>query len=337
MMRFRTLAAVGLLISLAALASAQKRSFIDWKNLHNPVLSYPQWSVKDPAMVYRNGRFFVFFSAFYKDKGQIRSHVVEIRTKDFKHFSEPIFNFDGDEDGWIGMCSPDVQYSNGRYVMTFNSWGEQPGKPDQLFYETSTDLVHWSHRKPLALNLTEIGGQQSIDAALAAADGGYYLAYKEIGEVVMRTHIAFSTRLDGPFAYVGDGIPSVLMTDGKDNGLTHENYEFIRIDRQWYLLTTDYTDDEPVVPPMPHLYTLDSNSHWLKWTRGYRFDIPHEQFNTDHIANATALYDLRKYDSYFYVIYAGRTGGQSYAGRGWNQLGLARSKDLIHWSTPGLE
>jgi hypothetical protein len=97
-------------------------------------LSYPNWSVKDTAMAHRNGRFYVFFSAFYAERGQVRSHVVEVSTADFKHYSEPIFNFDGEQDGWIGMCSPDVRQLYGKYVMTFNSWGDKPGKPNQLFY-----------------------------------------------------------------------------------------------------------------------------------------------------------------------------------------------------------
>ena len=109
-----------------ATAIAQKKLFIDWQSLSNPVLSYPNWSIKDAAMAYRDGTFYVFFSAFYPERGQVRSHVVEVSTRDFKHFSEPIFNFDGEEEGWIGMCSPDVQRLGGKYVMTFNSWGDKP-------------------------------------------------------------------------------------------------------------------------------------------------------------------------------------------------------------------
>jgi hypothetical protein len=91
------------------------------------------------------------------------------------------------------------------------------------------------------------------------------------------------------------------MANGKDNGLIHENYEFMRMNSKWYLLTTDY------VPHTPYLYVLDSKSDWLRWTKGYMLDIPKETFNTDNIANASALYDLRQYDGSYYLIYAGRT------------------------------
>ena len=39
--------------------------------------------------------------------------------------------------------------------------------------------------------------------------------------------IAFATSLDGSFHFVGDGLPSLLMANDKDDGLIHENYEFV--------------------------------------------------------------------------------------------------------------
>jgi hypothetical protein len=309
-------------------AIGQTKPSLDWKILSNPVLSYPDWSIKDSAMAYHDHTYYVFFSAFYPKEGETISHVVEVSTPDFKRFSQPILNFDGKEDGWIGMCSPDVQLLNGQYVMTFNSWGDKPGKPNELFYMTSPDLVHWSKRQTLALNLT--GTNRVIDAALGAADGGYYLIWKEGSpHGKMKPRLAFGKSLEGPFDYVGDGYPSLLMANGKDNGLTHENYEFIHGDGKWYLLTTDYT------PEALYLYTLEPGSRWLKWTRGYRLDTPQESFNTDNRDNAAAIYKARQEDGYYYLIYAGRTEGQAFARRGWNQLGLARSTDLIHWSPAG--
>jgi hypothetical protein len=229
------------------------------------------------------------------------------------------------------MCSPDVQRLHGKYVMTFNSWGDKVGKPNQLFYITSDDLVHWSARHPLALNLTHADvDKRVIDAALAEADGGYYLMFKEQTQgVPKRPRIAFSSSLSGTFQFVEDGLPSLLMTDGKENNMIHENYEFIYTSNEWRLLSTDYP------PQGEYLYTLKPGSRWLQWTEGYQLDIPLQTFNTDNRDNASALYDWRKHDSYYYLLYAGRTENTSYAKRGWNRLALARSKDLIHWSAAG--
>jgi hypothetical protein len=329
-----------LIILFGGSPMAEQAPFIDWNSLRNPVLSYPDWSVKDAAMAHRDGTFYVFFSAFYPVRGQVRSHVVEVSTTDFKHFSDPIFNFDGEEDGWIGMCSPDVQFLYGQYVMTFNSWGDEPGKPNKLFYETSKDLIHWSPRKTLALNLTRLGNQRVIDSSLAAADGGYYLVYKDSTPGIhSRPRMAFSTSLNGPFRYTGnDGVVALLMKDGKDNGYFHENYEFFQTNGKWYMLTTDYLHNSQnhlkYDVQAPYLYALEPGSHWLKWSQGYTFEISGEKFNMESIANAAAVYDWRKYDGYYYLIYAGRNDGQTYARRGWNRLALARSKDLVHWSVP---
>jgi hypothetical protein len=300
--------------------------FIPWKSLHNPVLSYPNWSIKDSAMAYRGGVFYVFFSAFYEDRGQVRSHVVEVSTRDFKTYSQPIFNFDGEEDGWLGMCSPDVQHIGNQYIMTFNSWGDKPGKLNALFYKTSSDLTHWSKAAPLAAELTV--GLRVIDAATAHTPEGYYAIWKE-GQRGMKPRMAFANSLDGPFHFVKSGLPALLMEDSKDDGLIHENYEFLQIDGRWRLLATDYN------PPSPRLYTLEDPSDWLKWGQGYELKIPIESFNTDNIANAAALYDWREYDGFFYLIYAGRTEHATYLRRGWNRIGLARSKDLIHWQAAG--
>lgn len=57
-------------------------------------------------------------------------------------------------------------------------------------------------------------------------------------------------------------------------------------------------------------------SHWLRWIHGYTLEVPHEEFNAGKLADASVLYDWRKYDGYYYLIYAGRTEDQSYAGRG---------------------
>jgi hypothetical protein len=89
MQRSKLVLALMLVVSFGKPVTAQKKHFIDWNGLKNPVLSYPNWSVKDTAMVYRNGTFYIFFSSFYPDRGQVRSHVVEVSTPDFKHYPEP--------------------------------------------------------------------------------------------------------------------------------------------------------------------------------------------------------------------------------------------------------
>jgi hypothetical protein len=309
-------------------AVAADKHFIDWQHLTNPVLQYPNWSIKDAAMAFRNGTFYVFFSAFYDDRGRVRSHVVEVSTRDFETYSDPIFNIDGREDGWIGLCSPDVQQIGGTYYMTFNSWGDMPDKPNQLFYESSPDLVHWSDRKSLAPNLTSAGGV--IDAAVAGADGGFYLTWRGEGHGPIVPYVAFAKSMDGPWALDGSGIAAVKMPDGKDNGSNHENFEFLKINGTWRLLTSDY-------PPghQEYLYTQEHAHNWLEWSRGQRLDVAKADYNSFIPCDAAAIYDWRAHDGYFYLLCAGRAEATTYLGRGYNRLALHRSKDLVHWLPAG--
>jgi hypothetical protein len=328
-MKSKLIAALFVMFFSVGAWSAQK-PFIDWANLRNPVLSYPQWSIKDSAMAYRDGVFYVFFSAFYEEHGRVRSHVAEVSTPDFKTYSQPILDFDGEEAGWIGMCSPDVQRLGETYVLAFNSWGDDPERPDQLFYMTSKDLQHWSPRQPLGADLT--AGHGVIDASVAPAGGGLYLIWKEgRPPQQMRTRLAEAKSLSGPWHFVGSGYPALKMASGQENGLTHENFEFLWIDGKLHLLSSDYPHGHH-----EYLYTLLDPSQTLDWGEGFELNIPAESFNQMAPCDAAAIYDGRKQDGYFYLIYAGRNDATTYLHRGWNRLALARSKDLVHWVPAGV-
>lgn len=316
------------LMALVSVCAAQKRPFIDWSALRNPVLAYPNWSIKDAAMAYHQGKFYVFFSAFYADHGRVRSHVVEVETQDFRHYSKPILDFDGEESGWIGMCSPDVRRAGAVYALSFNSWGDKPGKPDQLFYMTSPDLIHWSARHPLAPNLT--AGQRVIDAALAPVGRGFYLIWKQNTPRRPRPRIAFAKSLQGPWSFVGSGFAALTMASGKENGMIHENFTFMRAGGRWRLLSADYSPGRQEV-----LYTQLHPNDWLHWGDGLAIHVELESFNRLVRADAAAVYNWQNHDGYYYLIYAGRNDAKTYLRRGWNRLGLERSKDLIHWFPAG--
>jgi hypothetical protein len=318
--------------ALAAPAGAGSKSFLNWKDLRNPVLSYPHWSIKDCAMAWRDGTFYVFFSAFYLDHGRVRSHVVEVSTKNFKIYSNPIFNFDGEKAGWVGMCSPDVQKLGNSWELSFNSWGDDPKRPDQPFYMTSRDLVHWSRRHRLATNLT--AGRRVIDLSVTRTGQGYYAVWRQGREGnARRIHPRFAAarKLSGPWHFVGSGYVELRMADGKENGMIHENYEFLRIGGVLHMLSNDYLGNAGG----EYLYTLLNPAQPLLWGKGFELAIPDQSFNRMVRCTAAALYDWRKRDGYFYFLYAGRNEERTYLHRGWNRLGLARSKDLIHWIPAG--
>lgn len=306
--------------------------FIDWETLQNPVYDQQQvtgdfWSTKDACMIYKDGAFYLFFSAFFEADGRVRSHVVGVRTDDFKTFSEPMFLWDGRDDGWIGMCSPEIHKHEGIYYLTYNSWGDKDGRPNQLFYATSTDLEMWDKHKPLARSATvdENGNPvRAIDAALAFHNGRVYLSWKE---------------RQTPMFAVADRIDAAEWTRlGSPDPGWYENAKFLMIDGHWHMLATA-RGPEPKRDHLPNLTRLrgtgDEDSDWLDWEPFRTLEIPYEGFNTDNRANAAFLADWRDHDGYFYLLYAGRTQGQTHAGRGDNRLGLARSTDLMEWVVPG--
>ncbi len=318
-------------------AKKQTAEFINWQDLENPFYVYEGASTKDACMIYKedNDTFYIFFSAFYYERGKERSHVVGIKTKDFKNFSEPMFIWDGHEKGWTGMCSPNITKIKDKYVLTYNSWGhEHPnGEHNQLFYAVSDDLENWDHNNPIAKNLTR--GKSLIDVAVTYKDGKYYLVWQDYivnGEKIKKNRMAVGKSLDGDFRYIGAGYINLFMENGRDNGMRHENFEFIKIDDKWHFLSTDYSPHEP------YLYKMEDSGQkeddWLIWKDGFKINVPQQSFNTKHRANAAFLADWRKYDGYFYLIYAGNTHSHTHAGRGDNKLGLARSKDLKNWQVP---
>ncbi len=308
-------------------SSRQATPFLPWNDLQNPVLGYPDWSIKDSSCAYHDGVFHLFFSAFYQNAGEIRSHVVQVTTPDFKTFSEPLMNISGLAEGWIGMCSPNVTRVGDTWYLCFNSWGDKKDKPNQLFYMESNDLKNWSPRKPLAANLT--AGKRAIDAAIAFANNKYYLVWKDDKH---QARLASAPAMDAPFNFVGDGYPQFLMAaGGKDNGLIHENYQFMNIDGQWHVLSTDYR------PHALYLYKLTgtgtTDEDWLKWEQGNKLEIASQAFNTAMNSNAACMADWRQHDGWFYLFYAGTTENESFKKRGNNKLGLARSKDLVNWQS----
>lgn len=301
---------------------------MDWENMDNPVYFHEGWSTKDACMTYRDGTFYVFFSAFFFDEGRERSHVSAVKTKDFQTFSEPLFIWDGMDDGWIGMCSPNITRVDDTYYLTYNSWGDDHpnGSPNQLFYAESKDLENWDKHKPLATNVTvdEDGGpRRAIDAAVTYDRGKYYLVWK----AVQTPQIAWSNCMGA------DG----WTTLGRPIGSWFENGEFLKIDGRWHMLVT--ANPPGTKAHLPHLVPMINDgskvAHWLGWGQMQLLDIPQEEFNTNRRANASFLADWREHDGYFYLLYAGRTESESHLGRGDNKLGLARSKDLKNWTVPG--
>ncbi len=197
-----------------------KTPFIDWKSLKNPVYKHWRWSIKDACVIHHNNTFFLFFSAFYFDRGRTRSHVVGVKTCDWAQFSKPIFNIDGRDAGWSGMCSPNVSKIGNEFYLTFNSWGKvhPNGKPDMLFYIKSENLKQWTNYKPVAENL--LLDFKGIDIALSHYNQKYYVAFTNLRKMF----VAVGADIDGFFEFIGDGIAHFKLAGGEESQKHHENF-----------------------------------------------------------------------------------------------------------------
>ena len=76
-------------------AIGQTKPSLDWNSLSNPVLAYPEWSIKDSAMAYRDHTYYVFFSAFYPKEGETISTVLAVFARVDPRLRESI-TFDND-------------------------------------------------------------------------------------------------------------------------------------------------------------------------------------------------------------------------------------------------
>lgn len=313
------------------------RPRVDWTRLRNPILSAPRAAEKDEAIVWYRGRWHMIFSYVRYDRtgpGGVRWDVATATSVDLVHWSAP--------DPWppqrgtLGVASPDVvRAPDGLFVVTYQSDpGQRGGVQDRLYYRTSSDLLHWSVPHPLAQNLAPAPGDRMIDGALAFAGGGAILGFKWGASNKQAFEIAWSPHgsLAGPWRLVGRPDISVY-------GNTVENYEFVGVAGHWDLVATSNLLDQPWI------FTLAGDparpSGWLQWTGGRELEVPagawdsapglssvtHEQANSAFLCVDPA-------DATYYLLYAGSRELTAFDGWGHAAIGIASSRDMVHWRTP---
>jgi hypothetical protein len=309
---------------------------VDWAALRNPILSYPDAAVKDQALVWDAGSWHMLFSYVTGDSpvpGQQQWDIASAESPDLVHWSAPA--------PWSeqpgGMASPDlVRAPDGSFVATYDSPpGESGTSQAKLYYRTSVDLVHWSGPVPLAPTLHGAPGERLIDPALAWTPGGLALAYK-LGTTAQAQafEIAWSRSgsLSGPWSVVGR--PAI-----RAYGDTFENYELVTVHGRWRLVATSNMFDQP------WLFTLAGDpsvpTSWLHWVDGAELRVPAEAWNSaagvtgadyEHANSAYLCEDTA--DGYAYLTYAGSTELTRFGGWGHAEIGVARSRDLVHWTVP---
>jgi len=322
------LVAVGMASPLRTHAPA-----IPWTRLHNPILRYPDRAVKDPALMWAGGRWHALFGAVDRE-----GHwAIGISTSaDLHGWSAPTVV--PHDPALEGEASPDVARApDGSYVVTYQSFvHDAGGAAPKLYTRTTTDFRSFSPPRALGRELHPGPDDRMIDAALAWTPAGLLLAYKygaADGKQAFELARSVTGTLDGPWTLVGR--PDITLYDN-----TIENYQFLRLEGRWRLLATSNAFDRP------YLFDLvgkprDPRS-WLEWSHGRRLRIPIEPWNrgrgltgvTYEHANSAYLIDGRAIGGRYYLVYADSPEITTFGGAGHAQLGVARSRDLEHWSVP---
>jgi hypothetical protein len=320
----------------ACIVEGSGKPGVAWSRLRNPILEDPNAAVKDQALVWVDGKWHMLFSYVTNDTmvaGQEHWGIATSESTDLRNWS-PAAPW-SEQPG--GMASPDIVRSpSGMFVVTYDSPpGESGPAQAKLYYRTSSDLVHWSTPHPLAPTLYPDPAVRMIDPALAWSRNGLVLAYK-VGTTsqAQAFEIAWSKSgsLSGPWKVIGR--PDIRIYDD-----TVENYELLSAKGTWRLVATSNTLDQPWI------FTLSGSPtnplSWLHWVDGAQLTVPSEAWNTgsgissvnyEH-ANSAFLCENTS-DGYEYLTYAGSQELSEFGGWGHAKVGIARSKDLVHWSVP---
>jgi hypothetical protein len=306
---------------------------IAWSRLRNPILGSPDRAVKDPAIVWGGGRWQALFSSV-DPTGRWR--IGTSTSPDLVHWSK--LGELAHDPAVEGEASPDVGPSpDGTFVVTYQSFvHDEGGAQAKLYYRTTTDFRTYTPPRPLGRELHPGPSERMIDAALAWTPAGLLLGYKfGLPDQAQAFEIARSATgsLDGPWRLIG-------RPDIRVFGDTIENYQFLHLGNGWQLLATSNRLDHPF------LFTLAGDpsvpTGWLHWSPGRELHVPQERWNPgrgttgisyEH-ANCAFLVDRRAVAGRYYLVYADAPEVTRFGGAGHDQLGVARSTDLVHWSVP---
>jgi hypothetical protein len=204
---------------------------------------------------------------------------------------------------------------------SFNSWGDNKERPNQLFYITSRDLKNWTARTLLAPSVT--ANEKVAQPSLAFSKGNWFLMYNNEEE----TRMAMARGVRTPFKELGIG--RVSFYSSTDTIVPHLKHQLIPFGNKWVLLASgnNYT---------PYLYILPvqgtSGLGWLSWEGGYPLKVIRQEVATTPVPATAALVNMQSFGGYFYLFYVINPSDETTLERGSSKIEVYCSTDLLYWA-----
>ena len=325
---------------IGGIPPSRASTFLDWGAVRNPILGFEDRRLKDQAVGYADGWFHIFTSTGFADDDPEAATKERsfYRSRDLLTF-EPFRDDDLNPPG-AGIGSPDLIEIDGVWHMVFQL--PDPDLPDnrRLFLTTSTDLRQWS--SPIELAPDVLPDQSIIDGALIRRDGAFFLGFKWRQPQLFYVTRSTTAALDQSWLPAEHALAPV---DHFFYGFA-ENFQFVDIDGRLRMIATARDPEGVRCPNLytcshePFIYEVASGDgstldDWRLWTHKTQLAIPYESWNAIMHANTGFLSDWRVHDGFFYLTYSGALDSESFQTRGHDKIGIARSRDLVHWRVAG--
>jgi len=293
---------------------------IDLDRIRNPVFDRePGCSARDPALVFHDGRFLCFHSAFERRKGRNRFFLDVCESTDlaawtrFRRLTTSMENFSSPgnvlrtADRWL-LCMQSYPVPEG---------GLHGGEESRLWLMESRDLETWSEPRILAAEGCRAAWAKSrrqIDPCLVEHDGRFWCFYKTAGALGLLVSDDLET-----WKEASPGRPVLSKADTPD-GSTVENPCVLRVEDRFMMFFAPCREGRGI--------GVAASEDLLAWRGVHYLDFPPLVWAPGGPTAAMVL-DARAECGNWLMAFHGERPGPFHAA-----MGVAWSRDLEHWTVP---
>lgn len=294
---------------------------VDWGSIRNPVIDrLPQVAVRDPALILRDDRFFMYHTAVETKGEQYRLFLDVADSGDLAEWTTP-----------RRLTTSPLNYSSpgnvlrvaDHWVLCLQSYPMGPGErygneTSRLWLMESDDLVTWSAPvmiNPQGCSANWTDSKRQIDPYLVRHDGAYWCFYKTSGCLGVLTSPDLATWREAS--------PSrpVLGPSDTPDGAGMENPCVVRDGDAYVLFFAACRDGRGI--------GVARSDDLMHWHDVHYLDFPDLPWASNGPTAAMVL-DVRQECGRWLMAFHGEYVGRPHAAA----MGVAWSDDLETWSCP---